>query len=79
MLSGRHTILFATPGLQAVNAIKWCCRRMGRKYTGAERLVYESEVLPQAAMVMYWPGIRPRGEITEYTLILSELDETTAG
>eukprot|EP00971_Amphidinium_carterae_P284020 5639015-Amphidinium_carterae.1 len=70
LLSGRYTIVAHNNGTLDT-AIRMCMKRLGLNSTGSERLVHGVDVVPCDSNVSQWPGIRPRGEISEYQLILS--------
>eukprot|EP00971_Amphidinium_carterae_P342433 6481738-Amphidinium_carterae.3 len=54
MLSGRSTVVFAG---------------ISRSGCGILALIYGIEVVPSRALVSDWPGLQPRGELSEYQLV----------
>eukprot|EP00971_Amphidinium_carterae_P307932 6119613-Amphidinium_carterae.1 len=70
MLSGRSTVVTAEGHAIAEDIVGRCCRRLQIQGRGTKALVHGTEVLPARARVRRWSGIRPRGQVTEYQLVL---------
>eukprot|EP00971_Amphidinium_carterae_P204178 4051753-Amphidinium_carterae.1 len=70
MLSGRSTALYASGYDTAEDIVRRCCIRLQIQGRGREKLVHGTEVVPATAFVCSWPGLRPRGEVSEYQLVL---------
>eukprot|EP00971_Amphidinium_carterae_P090945 1800071-Amphidinium_carterae.1 len=70
MLSGRSTVLCASDVENAEEIVDRCCRKMAMQRSGNEALVHGTEVVPATAMVRSWPGLRPKGEVSEYQLVV---------
>jgi len=72
LLSGRSAVVLSEGLGNAEGFIRdWCCSRLGITSSGTEALVHGTEVVPAWALVGTWPGLRPRGEVSEYQLIVS--------
>eukprot|EP00971_Amphidinium_carterae_P074136 1465199-Amphidinium_carterae.1 len=76
VLSGRSTVVCACDedevrdGQDAEMIVERCCMRLMIFRTGNEKLVHGAEVVPETAIVGSWPGIRPKGEVSEYQLVI---------
>eukprot|EP00971_Amphidinium_carterae_P061855 1224922-Amphidinium_carterae.1 len=70
MLSGRCTAVLAGGCRSASNIVEECCRRLAIHRSGTERVVHGTEVVPNAARVSDWPGLGPKGEVSEYQLVV---------
>eukprot|EP00971_Amphidinium_carterae_P037813 743513-Amphidinium_carterae.1 len=74
MLSGRSTVVASNGRTLALDIIRQCCGRLEIQGRGREALVHGAEVVPNgiqdASRVENWPGLRPRGEVSEYQLIV---------
>eukprot|EP00971_Amphidinium_carterae_P111046 2199719-Amphidinium_carterae.1 len=70
MLSGREIAVVEGPHDIADHVVQRCCRRLGITSTGTEALVLGTAVVPATAKVRDWPGIKPRGEVSEYQLVV---------
>eukprot|EP00971_Amphidinium_carterae_P294214 5841822-Amphidinium_carterae.1 len=70
MLSGRSTVVCADAGENAEEIVEQCCERLAITQSGNEKLVHGTEVLPAIARVDSWLGLRPKGEVSEYQLVL---------
>eukprot|EP00971_Amphidinium_carterae_P228935 4541739-Amphidinium_carterae.1 len=64
-ISGQYCI-----GYTAADLVKEACRRLGITSSGRESLVHGTEVVPATACIQNWPGLRPRGEVSEYQLVV---------
>eukprot|EP00971_Amphidinium_carterae_P215013 4267176-Amphidinium_carterae.1 len=54
----------------AAVVVKQACRQLGIAKSGRESLVHGTEVVPATACVQDWPGLCPKGEVSEYQLVL---------
>eukprot|EP00971_Amphidinium_carterae_P233305 4630585-Amphidinium_carterae.1 len=70
MLSGRYTAVMSKGDERAEATVGRCCRRLEIQGRGTEKLVDGTEVVPATARVKNWPGLRPRGEVSEYQLVV---------
>eukprot|EP00971_Amphidinium_carterae_P009271 183031-Amphidinium_carterae.1 len=70
MLSGRSTAVLAEDGNSSEDIVEECCSRLGMDRGGTEKLVHGTEVVAATAKVESWPGLRPKGEVSEYQLVL---------
>eukprot|EP00971_Amphidinium_carterae_P036336 714487-Amphidinium_carterae.1 len=72
MLSGRSTVVGAEDYWRADNVLAMCHRRLS--LDGGARmeaqLWHGPEMVPADARVRDWPGVQPKGEISEYQLLL---------
>eukprot|EP00971_Amphidinium_carterae_P334551 6469906-Amphidinium_carterae.1 len=78
MLSGRSTVVAAW-GHASVRIVLALCRwRLGLPDDGARmELCHASgERVPDDAFVEDWPGVKPKGEISEYQLVVTR-DESS--
>mmetsp|Transcript_24832 Transcript_24832/g.45566 ORF Transcript_24832/g.45566 Transcript_24832/m.45566 type:complete len:200 (-) Transcript_24832:29-628(-) len=71
LMSGRYTLSPAWSGSRPKDIIRRCCERLDMAYTGSEALLHGFDVVPKLAYVPYWPGMQPRGHVSEYQLVLS--------
>eukprot|EP00971_Amphidinium_carterae_P075812 1497989-Amphidinium_carterae.1 len=74
MLSGRSTVVCACGYENAEGIVDKCCRRLTITQSDSEKLVHGTEVVPATAQVGSWPGLRPRGEVSEYQLVVCVRD-----
>eukprot|EP00971_Amphidinium_carterae_P188183 3735276-Amphidinium_carterae.1 len=74
MLSGRCTAMVSGGRDTAASIVGKCCFRLGIRHSGTEKLVHGTEVVPNAARVSDWPGLRPEGEVSEYQLVVRAPD-----
>mmetsp|Transcript_5370 Transcript_5370/g.11858 ORF Transcript_5370/g.11858 Transcript_5370/m.11858 type:complete len:128 (+) Transcript_5370:13-396(+) len=72
LLSGRSAVVCSCDEdvENAEEIVEACCRRLRISQSGNEKLAHGTEVVPATAQVGSWPGLRPRGEVSEYQLIL---------
>eukprot|EP00971_Amphidinium_carterae_P097075 1921242-Amphidinium_carterae.1 len=73
MLSGRSTVV-AFLDRWCAYVLDKCCERLGLADEGATMELWHDsgERVPGDAGVQDWPGIQPRGEISEYQLLLRQ-------
>eukprot|EP00971_Amphidinium_carterae_P020172 397446-Amphidinium_carterae.1 len=72
MLSGRSTVVIAGSLWMVVNVLHDCRRRLRLADDGASmELWHGSERVPADTQVRYWPGMKPKGEISEYQLLVT--------
>jgi len=72
MVSGRSTVVVANHGDRVGSVLAACRRRLGLPDDGARmELLHGLESVPDGVMVRDWPGIQPRGKISEYQLVLT--------
>eukprot|EP00971_Amphidinium_carterae_P005851 115725-Amphidinium_carterae.1 len=62
--------MVSTGGNSADDVVEYCCERLGIKRSPTDVLVHGLDVVLATARVRDWPGIRPRGEISEYQLVV---------
>eukprot|EP00971_Amphidinium_carterae_P150769 2989185-Amphidinium_carterae.1 len=76
MISGRHAIVIPPCDpwhFDTDRVLKECCQKLGVSSTGSMCLVSgDGVVVPTAALVYAWPGLRARGEISEYQLVVQQ-------
>eukprot|EP00971_Amphidinium_carterae_P112089 2220206-Amphidinium_carterae.1 len=71
MLSGRSTVVAASYNLDTQLVLVMCRRRLGLGDGETTReLWHGSNKVPTDALVRDWPGLGPRGEISEYQLVV---------
>eukprot|EP00971_Amphidinium_carterae_P110936 2197464-Amphidinium_carterae.1 len=71
MLSGRSTVVAASYKLDTQLVLARCCRRLGLADGETTReLWHGANKVPTGALVRDWPGLEPRGETSEYQLIV---------
>eukprot|EP00971_Amphidinium_carterae_P092616 1834274-Amphidinium_carterae.1 len=70
MLSGIYTVVLARGSESVENILRRCCVSLDVTRTGTEAFVHGTEVVPDTAAVIAWPGLRPQGEVSEYQLIV---------
>eukprot|EP00971_Amphidinium_carterae_P170830 3385612-Amphidinium_carterae.1 len=70
LLSGRSTVVMSDGDNNAETIIEHCCRRLTIHESGKEPLIHGTEVLPATAQVRSWPGLRSKGEVSEYQLVM---------
>eukprot|EP00971_Amphidinium_carterae_P238808 4740701-Amphidinium_carterae.1 len=78
MLSGRSLVVLAASWDSTESVVEKCCDRFGIRRRGTERLVYGTEVVPERAQVIDWPGLRPQGEVSECQLVLGAVESSTS-
>eukprot|EP00971_Amphidinium_carterae_P292300 5802554-Amphidinium_carterae.1 len=72
MLSGRSTVVVVQPVWNVKSVLALCRWRLGLADEGATmELWHASGMVPADAKVPDWPGIQPKGEISEYQLIVT--------
>eukprot|EP00971_Amphidinium_carterae_P290128 5760591-Amphidinium_carterae.1 len=73
MLSGRCIVVLAPDGMDDENVLDECCRRLGLAdgYT-MKLLDLSGEEVHDFSFVRNWPGLQPKGEISEYQLNLRQ-------
>eukprot|EP00971_Amphidinium_carterae_P087622 1733660-Amphidinium_carterae.1 len=72
MLSGRSTVVAACSLDQEHHVLAECRRRLRLKKGDTRiELWHGSDKVPANASVEDWPGIKPKGEISEYQLIVT--------
>eukprot|EP00971_Amphidinium_carterae_P026974 531936-Amphidinium_carterae.1 len=70
MLSGRSTVVAADGHWHVNEVLDKAHERLGLPDDGATMEVWHgSESVPVDEFVQDWPGIQPRGEISEYQLV----------
>mmetsp|Transcript_56574 Transcript_56574/g.104715 ORF Transcript_56574/g.104715 Transcript_56574/m.104715 type:complete len:240 (+) Transcript_56574:80-799(+) len=72
MLSGRSCCMIALCRDSTWILIRECCRKLKLPHTGTEQLLCGSAVLPATSRVGKWPGIQPKGQVTECQLIIQQ-------
>mmetsp|Transcript_64870 Transcript_64870/g.120684 ORF Transcript_64870/g.120684 Transcript_64870/m.120684 type:complete len:175 (-) Transcript_64870:86-610(-) len=71
LISGRHTYcLVFEDYVKTKYLIPTACKRLGLPCKGTERLLIGSDIVPANSSVHDWPGLAPRGEVSEYQLLL---------
>eukprot|EP00971_Amphidinium_carterae_P063860 1264086-Amphidinium_carterae.1 len=72
MLSGRSTVLAAWNNRRVEYVLAECSKRLGLADDGTTMELWHGsgEVLPARALVQDLPGIQPKGEISEYQLVM---------
>eukprot|EP00971_Amphidinium_carterae_P249375 4950000-Amphidinium_carterae.1 len=70
MLSGRSTVVMSGGDDDAEAIVGICCFRLEIQGRGTKALVHGAEVVPATAEVRSWPGLRPKGEVSEYQLLV---------
>eukprot|EP00971_Amphidinium_carterae_P240872 4781837-Amphidinium_carterae.1 len=72
MLSGRSTMMAAEDDEDVELVLDKARERLGLPEDGATMEMWDgSESVPADAWVEDWPGLQPRGEISEYQLVLT--------
>eukprot|EP00971_Amphidinium_carterae_P288500 5728404-Amphidinium_carterae.1 len=70
MLSGRSTVVAADGLWNAEMVLDQACERLRLPDDGATMEMWHGSVsVPDDESVQDWPGIQPRGEISEYQLV----------
>eukprot|EP00971_Amphidinium_carterae_P236636 4696696-Amphidinium_carterae.1 len=73
MLSGRSTVVAAMNRYTTRSILGACHSRLGLARDGTSLgLWHGSDRVPEDAKVRDWPGIKPRGEISEYQLLVTQ-------
>jgi len=70
MLSGRSTAVMSLGDDSVETIVGRCCSRLQMQKSGRESLIHGAEVVPPGAQVLDWPGLQPKGEVSEYQLVL---------
>eukprot|EP00971_Amphidinium_carterae_P291620 5789139-Amphidinium_carterae.1 len=71
MLSGRNTVVAVSGGWNVRDVLADCRRRLGLADDGITmELWHGPERVPDETWVRDSPGIQPRGEISEYQLLV---------
>eukprot|EP00971_Amphidinium_carterae_P135806 2690801-Amphidinium_carterae.1 len=70
LLSGRHTVVPASPHWDLEAVLGLACHRLGMPAEGAF-LLHGTDRVPQAMFVRDWPGMKPEGKVTDYQLMVS--------
>eukprot|EP00971_Amphidinium_carterae_P324482 6448645-Amphidinium_carterae.1 len=71
MLSGRNTVVVTTGYAEVEDVLANCRRRLGLADDGSTMELWDgSDRVPADDVVQYWPGIKPKGEISEYQLLV---------
>eukprot|EP00971_Amphidinium_carterae_P228289 4528215-Amphidinium_carterae.1 len=70
MLSGRSTAVTSGGDDRAEAIVRECCRHLEMQGRGTTALLHGAEVVPATAEVKNWPGVRPKGEVSECQLVL---------
>eukprot|EP00971_Amphidinium_carterae_P290644 5771641-Amphidinium_carterae.1 len=70
MLSGRSTVVCAYDSENSEQIVDQCCSLLGMERSGKEALIQGTEVVPATAWVRSWPGLGPKGELSEYQLVV---------
>eukprot|EP00971_Amphidinium_carterae_P210233 4171093-Amphidinium_carterae.1 len=73
MLSGRSTVVVARPSWNVETVLAKCRKRLGLPDDGStmELWLGSGERVPDDDEdVEDWPGVQPKGEITEYQLLV---------
>eukprot|EP00971_Amphidinium_carterae_P013153 259412-Amphidinium_carterae.1 len=71
MLSGRSTVVAASGSRKLEIVLAFCRKRLNLAVEGATLEVWHSaNRVPGGVRVDHWPGVQPRGEISEYQLLL---------
>eukprot|EP00971_Amphidinium_carterae_P012592 247704-Amphidinium_carterae.1 len=68
-MSGRHTCVAALEYERTEGIIDKACARLALPRRGSERLLQGTSVVAAQIAVRNWPGVAPKGEITECQLI----------
>mmetsp|Transcript_47148 Transcript_47148/g.86535 ORF Transcript_47148/g.86535 Transcript_47148/m.86535 type:complete len:199 (-) Transcript_47148:58-654(-) len=71
MLSGRSTFVVSRGILDLEDILVRSCERLGVTRTGHEVLFHGVDAVLPGLSVCMWPGIQPRGQVTEYQLVVS--------
>mmetsp|Transcript_68446 Transcript_68446/g.127734 ORF Transcript_68446/g.127734 Transcript_68446/m.127734 type:complete len:221 (-) Transcript_68446:87-749(-) len=70
MLSGQSAIVCA----KGRDTLSWilqdCCSKLEVEKTESAELLNGCNAVPATAIVSTWPGIQPKGQVTEYQLVL---------
>eukprot|EP00971_Amphidinium_carterae_P183703 3646640-Amphidinium_carterae.1 len=71
MLSGRSIVVMASGDEGwAYHILERCCSRLQIQKTATPTLLHGTEVVPATVQVRSWPGLRPKGEVSEYQLVV---------
>eukprot|EP00971_Amphidinium_carterae_P088408 1749284-Amphidinium_carterae.1 len=71
MLSGYSTVVAAAEFFKVSDVLAMCCRRLGFADGTTMELWHGLDRVPDnARFLLDWPGIKPRGEISEYQLVV---------
>eukprot|EP00971_Amphidinium_carterae_P325522 6455829-Amphidinium_carterae.1 len=71
MLSGRSTVVAAYDYDDVKYVLAECRRRLGLTDDGRTMEIWHGwDRVPVVGCVRYWPGVQPRGEISEYQLVV---------
>eukprot|EP00971_Amphidinium_carterae_P092932 1839807-Amphidinium_carterae.2 len=72
MLSGRSAMMAAGSHGEVRDALARCRDRLGLADDGATmELWHGSDRVPDGAKVPDWPGVQPKGEVSEYQLLVA--------
>eukprot|EP00971_Amphidinium_carterae_P143128 2835936-Amphidinium_carterae.1 len=58
--------------MKTEGVLQECCKKLGVRSTGPMYLLSGNDVVPARTRVPDWPGIRARGEISEYQLVVGQ-------
>eukprot|EP00971_Amphidinium_carterae_P172503 3419170-Amphidinium_carterae.1 len=72
MLSGRSTVMAAEGDEDVESVLGFCCERLALADDGSTlELWHGQDIVPhdRTAPVRDWPGVQPKGSISEYQLV----------
>eukprot|EP00971_Amphidinium_carterae_P036430 716060-Amphidinium_carterae.1 len=69
LLSGRSTVVMADGSENTLSIVGACFRRLAI-HQSRVKLLHGTEVLRGGDKVMSWPGLRPKGQVSEYQLVM---------